>query len=322
MRLSSTADVPAASASSSLRSRPAVKMGVSSSSPTTTPAWRAAIVQPPCTACAERPASARSVSAESASPRPAPIASCGGTVQMASARGSQPSAARPPAIRITPEAVRAHRGVIMCPRRAARIAASGITVTTRPAASGSRRQPLIRRITSRKKAATSAPEMSSSAAFAATCGRSIGRGSATARAPRSVSSAKSTTGACTRKIDSQPNSCVRTPPAAGPMAAPSTPARAQTRAAGASPPAASASRASAPQTTAAPAAPWAARAETSSPNDGAKPQTSDAAAKRTMPTPKTRIGLRRASKAAGRAASASARLYEVSAHASVATSTS
>ena len=143
-------------------------------------------------------------------------------------------------------------------------------MTTRPAASGSRRQPLISRITSRKNAATSAPETSSNATFAPMCGRSTGPESGGTRTPRSVSSARSTTGAWTRKIDSQPNSCVRMPPAAGPSAAPITPARAQMRAAGTSPPARSASRASAPQTTAAPAAPWTARAETSSPNDGAK----------------------------------------------------
>ncbi len=77
IRLSSTAAVPAASASCSFRLRSEVKIGVSRSSPSTIPAWRAAIVQPPCTACPERPASARSVSAESASPSPAPIAICG-----------------------------------------------------------------------------------------------------------------------------------------------------------------------------------------------------------------------------------------------------
>ena len=64
-------------------------------------------------------------------------------------------------------------------------------MTTRPAASGSRRQPLISRITSRKNAATSAPETSSNATFAPTCGRSTGPGSGGTRMPRSVSSARS-----------------------------------------------------------------------------------------------------------------------------------
>ena len=45
------------------------------------------------------------MSADRARPRPAPTASCGGTVQAAPA-GSQPSAARPPEIRITPDAAR------------------------------------------------------------------------------------------------------------------------------------------------------------------------------------------------------------------------
>ena len=64
MRLSSTADVPAARRLSSFRSRSVVKIGVSSTRPSTTPACLAAIVQPPRTTCAERPASARSVSAD------------------------------------------------------------------------------------------------------------------------------------------------------------------------------------------------------------------------------------------------------------------
>ena len=50
--------VPASCASRAFCSRSDVNTGVSSSSPTTTPAWRAAIVQPPCSAGAERPRSA------------------------------------------------------------------------------------------------------------------------------------------------------------------------------------------------------------------------------------------------------------------------
>ena len=54
-----------------------------------TPAWRAAIVQPPWIASGERPASASSVSAPSASAKPAPIAICGGTSQPHAARREQ-----------------------------------------------------------------------------------------------------------------------------------------------------------------------------------------------------------------------------------------
>ena len=122
------------------------------------------------------------------------------------------------------------------PRRVAAIAASGMIVTTSPAASGSRRQPLISRITSRKSAATSAPETSRSAAFAAICGRSAGSGTGRACTPRIASRPTSATGAWSTKIDSQPKSCVRIPPIAGPTEAPTIPASAQMRAAEASAP--------------------------------------------------------------------------------------
>ena len=111
------------------------------------------------------------------------MASCGGTVQAAPASGSQPSAARPPEIRITPDAARVQRGLIAPAKRAARSAEIGITVTTAPAWSGSSRQPLMSRITSRKSAATSAPETSISAAFAPRCGRSSGRSVGVKRTP-------------------------------------------------------------------------------------------------------------------------------------------
>ena len=51
----STSRVPACSAARSCTSRSWVKTGVSTSSPTTTPAWRAAIVQPPWIASGKRP---------------------------------------------------------------------------------------------------------------------------------------------------------------------------------------------------------------------------------------------------------------------------
>ena len=55
--------------------------------------------------------------------------------------------------------------------RAAAIAASGSTVTTRPAVAGDIPQPETSRSTSRKSAATRPPERKSSAAFALRCGR-------------------------------------------------------------------------------------------------------------------------------------------------------
>ena len=97
--------------------------------------------------------------------------------------------------------------------------------------------------------------MSRSAAFAPMCGRPAGSGTGTAYAPRSATSASRTTGACTKKIDSQPSNWVRIPPTAGPTAAPTIPASAQMRAARASVRAAWLKRSSAAQTTAAPATP-------------------------------------------------------------------
>ncbi len=47
--------------------------------------------------------------------------------------------------------------------------------------------------------------------------------------PRSASEETSASGTWARKIDSQPSTCVRTPPTAGPSAAPRTPAVTQTR---------------------------------------------------------------------------------------------
>jgi hypothetical protein len=94
------------------------------------------------------------------------------------------------------------------------------------------------------------------------------------------------------------------------------------RAARATPPAAWPRRSSAAHTTAAPATPWSPRAATSAANEGANAHTSEAAEKTTVPTAKIAGGRRRAAKAIGTAARARPRLKEVSAHASVPTSTS
>ncbi len=196
-------------------------------------------------------------------------------------------------------------------------------VTTSPAASGSRRQPLISRITSRKSAATSAPETSRSAAFAATCGRSAGSGTGAPARREARAGRRSATGAWSDE-DRLPAEAA----ASGSRRSRARPRRRRSpraprsRAAEASAPVASESRSSAAHTTAAPATPWTARSPTSTPNVGEKAHASDAAAKTIVETPKTATGLRRARAAAGTAASARARLNEISAQASVETSTS
>ncbi len=271
-----------------------MKIGVSRRSPTTTPACRAAIVQPPWTACGERPSRARSVSAESASPRPAPTRICGSTVHHHAEPGSTPSAASPPVTRTTPAAAR----VAVFPTRDAMlplaIAATGITVTTTPATAGSIRHPSTRSSTRRNSAAVSAPERRSSARFAERFGRPAGSTSGRTRSrstPRRVSSAS---GAWAKKIDSQPSVSVRIPPIAGPSAAPRIPAAAQVRTALPSEPWISVSRSSAAQTSSAPPTAWTQRAPTSTPNDGATAQARDAAANTSVPAVKTGTGLRRA----------------------------
>ena len=172
-RLSSTAAAPAPSASSWFRSSAAAKTGESRSRPTTTPAWREAIVQPPCTTCADRPASARSVSATSVSPRPAPTRICGGTVQPQPARGQQRQRSRDrrrPARRPAPAAA-------TTPPTRRREPSGGDRSQRhhRDDEPGGRRRhaPAVRRAAARAGRAppTSPPERSSSARFAPTCGR-------------------------------------------------------------------------------------------------------------------------------------------------------
>ena len=68
--------------------RSAVKIGVRIARPTTTPACRAAIVQPPCSARGIRSRSAAAVSESTESPRPRPTSTCGAIVQASSAPGS------------------------------------------------------------------------------------------------------------------------------------------------------------------------------------------------------------------------------------------
>ena len=99
--------MPALIASWRCWSMSAVKIGVSASRPITTPAWRAEIVQPPWIACGARPPSAVSVSAERTSARPIPTRICGGIVSAIVAFGRKARPARPPETRIAPAAARA-----------------------------------------------------------------------------------------------------------------------------------------------------------------------------------------------------------------------
>ena len=120
---------------------------------------------------------------------------------------------------------------------------------------------------------------------------------------------------------SRPTSCVSTPPRPRPTAAPTIPAS-MAAAGDLLDPVAATSRSSAPATTAAPATPWTARAATRTSNEGASAHQSEAPAGRRLHVLGAAAGRRRAAYAAGRAAAASARLNDVSAHESVGTSTS
>ena len=126
----------------------------------TTPAWRAAIVQPPCTACGLVPCSARSVSAESARPSPRPTSACGTIVQPQPAPGSRPSAARPPPMSTAPAAARIGQ---RAGDGASRAGGEGEQRHDRDGRRGlqrrSCRQPSISSSTSRNSAAVSAAEM-------------------------------------------------------------------------------------------------------------------------------------------------------------------
>ena len=98
-----------------------------------------------------------------------------------------------------------------------------------------------------------------------------------------ASSGSSATGAWARKMASQPASCVRMPPIAGPSAAPSMPARAHTCAARCSDPSTPPSRTSAVATSSAAPAAWTQRPASNTGKDDANPHASDAAENTTSP---------------------------------------
>ena len=125
--------------------------------------------------------------------------------------------------------------------------------------------------------------------------------------------AASATGTWIRKIDCQETSSVRMPPTAGPSAAPVAPALAQTVAARRSEPTVAGSSSSAAVTARAPPSACTQRARIRVESSSATPQASPAPAKIARPTAAARPGpTRRASSAAGTAASAITRLKETS----------
>ena len=252
---------------------------------------------------------------------PTPTRSCGAIVQGQPARGRKASAARPPPTRTMPAAIQASRPERGA-RRAARSAASGITVTTSPAAAGDMPQPSTSRRTSRKSAATSPPESRSTAAFAFRAGRPAALRAVSICSPRRATRGRSASGTCTRKIDSQPSTSVRIPPRAGPSAAPKMPAATHSRTARPLAPSVNARSPSAAVTSNAAPTACAMRAPTRTSKDGASPQAREAAAKTRVPVAKTARGALRATKAAGSATRASVRLKDVSTQATVAMSTS
>ncbi len=238
---SSSAAIPACSASARSVSRSAVNTGVSTSSPTTTPAWRAAIVQPPWIACGERPASAASVSAESVSASPAPTSAWGGRVSNTEASGRRPRPARPPAIRITPAAARAGGRLDPAGERRRRERADGHHGDRRgradraqpPALDQQQHDEEERRGQRRRDQRQGGVGGQVRTAGGLELGRracsrrALQRGPGRARtAPHAIA-----TGTWTKKIDCHEISSVSRPPIPGPSAAPSAPDAAQTVAA-------------------------------------------------------------------------------------------
>ena len=226
------------------------------------------------------------------------MASCGGTVQAAPASGASRARQGLPKSGSRPTQ-HVSRGLIAPAKRAARSAEIGITVTTAPAWSGSSRQPLMSRITSRKSAATSAPETS------------IARRLPEVR-PLQWSKRGREADSIERRQRQQeqrrlhdedrlpPEQLGEDPARSSPHAAPRIPAKAQIRAAGASAPIAAASSPSAAQTTAAPATPWTVGRRRAR-RTKANAHVSEAAAKTTAPAAKTGVARRRATNAAGSA---------------------
>ncbi len=192
-------------------------------------------------------------------------------------------------------------------------------MTTIAAPIGVSRQPSIKSRTRRKSAAAIEALIIASATLAQRCGRPARRVSvamiwvdASSRATARIgTAAASASGTWTKKTDCQEISSVKKPPTAGPSAAPVAPAPAQTTAARRSLPTAAGSSSSAAVTAAAPPSACTQRAMIRVESWSATPQATPAPAKIASPTAAVRPGpSRRASSAAGTAASAITRLKE------------
>src|SRR5436190_1092297 len=191
----------------------------------TRPKCRTPIVNVPLRVRPDSTSSAAFERVGTASPSPRPHRASAHIAIGTLADGSSASATRPAASRPAPAA--AFRGSA----RAAN-AASGSTLTISAPSIGVYCQTMITSSTPRKSAPTSAPKTRPRQTFAGTVRRSDGRqpsaavGSSSRR--QAATSPAAATGACAIKIARQSKSCVRTPPSAGPSAAPNVPASVQT----------------------------------------------------------------------------------------------
>src|SRR5436190_399192 len=191
----------------------------------TRPKCRTPIVNVPLRVRPDSTSSAAFERVGTASPSPRPHRASAHIAIGTLADGSNASATRPAASSPAPAA--AFRGSA----RAAN-AASGSTLTISAPSIGVYCQTMITSNTPRKSAPTSAPKTRPRQTFAGTVRRSDGRqpsaavGSSSRR--QAATSPAAATGACAIKIARQSKSCVRTPPSAGPSAAPNVPASVQT----------------------------------------------------------------------------------------------
>src|SRR5512133_1510172 len=283
--------------------------------PRTTPPCLNATVDPPCRPSGVRPPSAASVSGPRVSARPQPIRICGANVHTTSESGRMASPARPPPTRITPDSA-----IPLSANREAAdamIAAAGMTETAAAAAIGSMPQPSTSIRTSRKSAAVSAAETSASARFGARRSRVVeGRGTTgTRHAEITGARTARAIGTWTANTARHESACVSTPPIAGPTAAPTAAAPTHTLTPRSCDLATAGSSSSAAQTTAAPLTAWTQRAAITVSRLPATAAAAEAAANTTRPAASIRTGPnRRATIAAGTAASATARLNAVMTH--------
>ena len=163
-------------------------------------------------------------------PSPAPTSTSAMASQTRERSGSSATPARPPATRIAPAAAAVRSSAPRASGPTASVVA-GSTETSSAAEAGDRPQTSMTRITTRKSAPTSEPEISAREMFARRFPRTRAADAAVmGRAARQpASSASSATGAWKAKIARQSSASVRRPPMAGPSAAPTAAATLQRR---------------------------------------------------------------------------------------------